>query len=249
MFLYKKFILIKPYNNINSGKKAQVALMFNKIARRYDFFNHLFSLGRDKYWRRRAIKILKELFPKKILDLATGTGDFAIEAMKLNPEKIIGIDISYEMLKIGKEKIKKKQLENIIELQEGDCENINFSNNSFDAVIIAFGIRNFENPAAGLKEMNRVLKPGGTVIILEFSKPTIFPVKQLYNFYFLYILPFFGRLFSKDKFAYSYLPESVYAFYEGKNFLIKLEQSGFIKTKHIPLSFGIASIYIGQKRT
>lgn len=243
MSVQKKVI---PYKDQASSKKTQIALMFNNIAHRYDFLNHFLSLGVDKLWRKKAIKELEANRPKIILDVATGTADLAIEALKLNPDKIIGIDISTEMLKAGRKKIKKKRIENI-ELQEGDSENLNFHDEYFNAVMAAFGVRNFENLDAGLKEMHRILKPEGKVVILEFSKPMVFPVKQLYNFYFKGIIPFFGRFFSKDNSAYSYLPESVDNFPDGENFLNQLRKSGFINTKSISLSFGIASIYTGEK--
>lgn len=235
-----------PYKDQASSKKTQIALMFNNIAHRYDFLNHFLSLGIDKRWRRKAVKELKIGKPKIILDVATGTADLAIEALKLNPDKIIGIDISTEMLEVGRKKLRKRRIKNI-ELQEGDSENLNFSDEHFNAVMAAFGVRNFENLNSGLLEMNRILKPGGKVVILEFSKPLVFPVKQIYNFYFKGILPFWGQFFSKDNSAYSYLPESVENFPDGDNFLSELRKSGFINTKSISLSFGIASIYTGEK--
>lgn len=237
---------ITPYNSV-SGKKEQVAQMFDNIAHKYDYLNHFLSFGIDKKWRKKAIKILAEYKPEIILDIATGTGDFAIEASKLNPKKIWGIDISKEMLQIGKEKIAARGLSNKIELQYGDSENIIFESNFFDASIVAFGVRNFENLEKGLSEIARVLKPGSPLIILEFSKPRNFPFKQFYNFYSFTLLPFFGKFFSKDKRAYTYLPESINAFPDGKNFLLKFEKSGFENVKQIPLTFGIVSIYIGHK--
>lgn len=239
--------MIIPYKNIKSGKKEQIAFMFDKIAGNYDFLNHFLSLGIDKIWRRNAIKILKKYKPEKILDIATGTGDFAIEAVKLNPQEIIGIDISNEMLRIGKKKIKKRKLENIISFIEGNSENLGFENCSFNAAIVAFGVRNFENLSLCLKETYRVLKPGGVFIVIEFSMPKRFPVKQLYNFYFFRILPLLGRIFSKDKSAYNYLPESVNAFPDENNFINVLSKAGFINSKFISQTFGIASIYCGTK--
>ena len=221
--------------------------MFDKIAGNYDFLNHFLSLGIDKIWRRNAIKILKRYKPEKILDIATGTGDFVIEAVKLNPQEIIGIDISNEMLRIGKKKIKKRKLENIISLIEGNSENLGFENCSFNAAIVAFGVRNFENLSLCLKETYRVLKPGGVFIVIEFSMPRRFPVKQLYNFYFFRILSLLGRIFSKDKSAYNYLTESVNAFPDGNNFINVLSKAGFINSRFIPQTFGIASIYCGTK--
>ncbi len=221
--------------------------MFNSIAGSYDFLNHFLSMGIDIYWRKKAIRLLKKYSPKKILDVATGTADFAIEAMRLNPSKIIGIDISEKMLDVGREKIKKLNLEKNIELILAECENTPFKNNFFDAVLVGFGVRNFENLEKGLSEMYRVLNKNGTIIILEFSKPKAFPIKNIFNFYFENILPNIGRLISKDKKAYSYLPKSVEDFPQGKEFLKILEQAGFVDTKQIKLTFGIASIYIGKK--
>jgi demethylmenaquinone methyltransferase / 2-methoxy-6-polyprenyl-1,4-benzoquinol methylase len=209
--------------------------------------NHLLSLGIDIQWRKKAIKLLKSTNPKTILDVATGTGDFAVEALSLNPEKIIGIDISDGMLDIGRAKIKKKKLDHLISLEHGDSENIRFEDNKFDAVIVAFGVRNFENLENGLTNMYRVLKKDGKVIILEFSKPTTFPFKQLYNFYFNSILPIIGNVISKDNSAYTYLPESVQAFPEGPKFMTILKKTGFNQTTCIPLTFGICSIYTGIK--
>lgn len=236
-----------PYKNSTDSKKNQVAEMFNNIANKYDFLNHFLSMGIDKLWRNKVISLLKKYQPKNILDIATGTGDLAITALKLKPEKITGIDISTGMLKIGNEKIKKKGLNNIIELLEGDSENIQFADQSFDAAIVAFGVRNFENLQKGLLEIHRVLIPGSAFIVLEFSKPGKFPVKQVYNIYFKNILPFIGKLFSKDNSAYTYLPQSVNAFPEGNAFLEELKKSGFKSAKEQRLSFGIASIYIAEK--
>jgi len=240
--------VVKPYIGEKKGKKAQVAEMFNNIAPKYDFLNHTLSMGIDKLWRRKAIKLLKPINPKRILDIATGTGDFAIAALKLNPSKVIGIDISTEMLNVGRKKLKLKGLTEKIELFEGDSENIQFEDNSFDAITVAFGVRNFENLEKGLKEMNRVVRPGGRVVVLEFSKPTYFPIKQIYNLYFFKILPFFGRLISKDASAYTYLPESVEAFPDGEKFIEIYQRCGFVDTKQYKLSFGIASIYLGIKQ-
>lgn len=221
--------------------------MFNNIARKYDFLNHFLSMGIDKLWRKKAVALLQPLQPKQLLDIATGTGDFALACLKLNPEKVTGIDISTEMLAVGREKIAKKKLQDKIELFEGDSEDIQFDDNSFDAITVAFGVRNFQNLEKGLKEMNRVVRPGGKVVILEFSKPKKFPVKQFYNFYFFNILPLWGKMVSKDSSAYTYLPESVGAFPDDENFLEIYKSCGFEDTEQIKLSFGIASIYIGIK--
>lgn len=238
---------VVPYKEKQTGKKEQVAEMFNNISKRYDFLNHFLSLGIDILWRKKAIKYLQSSQPKFILDIATGTGDFAIEALALKPDKVIGVDISQGMLNVGIEKMKKKGLDDIIEMRLGDSEKLLFEDNNFDAVIVSFGVRNFENLQKGLADMCRVLKPGGKAVILEFSKPTRFPFKQIYNFYFRAILPKLGKLISKDQAAYTYLPESVEAFPDGNNFLTVLEKAGFKNTKCKPLTFGISSIYIGEK--
>jgi len=236
-----------PYKEQTTEKKEQVATMFNNISKKYDFLNHFLSLGIDILWRKKAIKLLKPYQPKVILDIATGTGDFALEALALNPEKVIGIDISEGMLAVGIEKMKQRKVDNIITLQLGDSENLPFENDYFDAYTAGFGVRNFENLEKGLAEMLRVLKPNGKAVILEFSKPKKFPIKQLYNFYFNNILPRIGKLVSKDNAAYTYLPESVNAFPEGDDFLVILNQLGYKNAKAIPLMFGIASIYTASK--
>ncbi|MFW5721326.1 MAG: bifunctional demethylmenaquinone methyltransferase/2-methoxy-6-polyprenyl-1,4-benzoquinol methylase UbiE [Bacteroidota bacterium] len=240
--------MITPYKNQQKGKKEQVALMFNNIARRYDFLNHFLSLGIDKIWRKKAIKFLVNIKHNPVLlDIACGTGDLAIEALTLNPEKIIGLDISDEMLKIGRKKIDKKNVSHIISLQNGDAENISFDNNYFDGITVAFGVRNFENLSKGLTEMCRVLKPGGHVVILEFSKPRSFPVKQIYQFYFNVILPVIGKFVSKDNSAYAYLPASVSQFPERENFILEMEKAGFSQCNFKTLTFGIATIYHANK--
>lgn len=239
--------MVVPYKEKDTSKREQVAEMFDNISPKYDFLNRLLSAGVDIYWRKRAIKILKQAKPQTILDIATGTGDFAIEALNLNPQKIVGVDISEGMLAVGREKIKKLGMESVIELRTGDSTNLPFDDGVFDAVMASFGVRNFDNLLAGLSEMCRVTKTGGMCVVLEFSKPKSFPFKQLYNFYFRYILPTVGRLVSKDTSAYSYLPESVQAFPDGEDFLKVYQQAGFKNTVCIPLTFGICSIYIGQK--
>lgn len=238
---------VVPYKEQKTGKKEQVAAMFDHISSKYDLLNHVLSFGIDIYWRKKAISLLKPYQPKLILDIATGTADFAIEALAAKPEKVIGVDISEGMLKVGREKIKKKKLAGKIELRLGDSEKLLFQDNYFDAVIVSFGVRNFENLEKGLSDMNRVLKPGGVCIILEFSKPSSFPFKQLYSFYSNQILPLIGKTVSKDSSAYRYLPESVKAFPDGNDFLAIFEKSGFRSTQCIPLSLGISSIYIGRK--
>lgn len=222
-------------------------MMFNNISKRYDLLNHLLSLGIDIYWRKQAIQMLKPENPKNILDIATGTGDFAIEALALKPDKVIGVDISEGMLEVGRKKLQRMQLEDKIELRLGDSERLGFDDNIFDAIIVAFGVRNFENLEKGLADMYRVLKPDGSVVILEFSKPQKFPFKQLYNFYFKFILPIIGRIISKDQSAYTYLPESVQAFPDGKAFLNVLNKVGYKNTICRTLTFGISSIYMGKK--
>lgn len=238
---------VVPYKDKSEAKKKQVAEMFDNISGKYDFLNHFLSLGIDIRWRKKAIKLLKEDQPKQILDIATGTGDFAIESLSLNPERVVGIDISEGMLNVGREKMKKRGYADIIDMQSGDSENLHFEDETFDAVIVAFGVRNFENLEKGLSEMNRVLKPGGKAVILEFSKPTVFPFKQLYNLYFRWILPKIGRLVSKDNAAYTYLPESVNEFPFGNDFLKVLTKTGYKNTKCKPLTLGISSIYLGEK--
>lgn len=238
---------VVPYKDAADNKKSQVAQMFNSIAGKYDFLNHFLSAGVDIYWRKKAIDFLARTKPEYILDIATGTGDFAIEALRLKPRKIIGVDISEGMLAVGRRKLEQRQLSPLIELQTGDSEDLQFAENNFDAVMAAFGVRNFENLEKGLTEMYRVLKPGGQVVILEFSKPRTFPFKQGYNFYFKRILPVFGKLISKDHAAYTYLPESVQAFPDGPDFVTILNQVGFKQTAWHSLTFGISAIYTGTK--
>ncbi len=221
--------------------------MFDSISGRYDFLNHFLSLGIDILWRKKAISLLKDLQPKKILDVATGTGDFAVEALSLKPEKIIGVDISEGMLEVGRRKMRDKKIDQLIELRSGDSENLPFEDNFFDAVIVAFGVRNFENLERGLSEMLRVVKPGGKVVVLEFSRPSKFPMKQLYSVYFTTILPMIGRWISQDQAAYSYLPESVQAFPDGKDFVRILSDVGYKNPQCNPLTFGISSLYWGTK--
>ncbi|RMG77069.1 MAG: bifunctional demethylmenaquinone methyltransferase/2-methoxy-6-polyprenyl-1,4-benzoquinol methylase UbiE [Bacteroidetes bacterium] len=237
---------VTPYKT-NESKKQQVSAMFNNIAPKYDLLNHVLSAGIDILWRKKAVKKLKPFHPEIILDVATGTGDFAIEAAKLHPKKIIGIDISEKMLQIGEEKLRKNNLEKLIELQVADSENLPFQDNSFDAITVAFGVRNFENLEKGLSEMLRVLRPGGIAAIIEFAQPEAFPVKQVYNFYFKHILPNIGKIISKDAAAYTYLPESVEVFPYGQNFTQILEKTGFHSAVYQPLTFGIAHLYTAEK--
>jgi demethylmenaquinone methyltransferase/2-methoxy-6-polyprenyl-1,4-benzoquinol methylase len=238
---------VVPYKDQQKTKKEQVADMFNNISGKYDLLNHVLSLGIDILWRKKAIRYLAEQQPKTILDVATGTADFAIEALSLKPEKIVGVDISEGMLEIGRKKIKKLNAEKIVTLQLGDSEKLPFSDNQFDAVIVSFGVRNFENLEKGLADIKRVLKKNGTLVVLEFSKPTKFPFKQVYNLYFKSILPLIGKMISKDQAAYRYLPESVEQFPYGEQFTAIMNNLGYQSTQCVPLTFGISSIYLGKK--
>lgn len=239
---------IVPDKESSLDKKEQVAEMFNSIAFRYDFLNRFLSVGIDVWWRKKAISQLRDLQPKRILDVATGTGDVALMTYKmLKPEKIIGIDISDGMLGFGRQKIEKLGLQHQIELLKGDSENIGFEDNSFDAITVAFGVRNFEHLEKGLKEMLRVLKPGGKLVILEFSKPKQPLFKSFYNLYMNHIAPTFGKLFSKNKNAYQYLNDSVQAFAEGETFLGIMNEAGFTNIYLKALSLGICTIYCGSK--
>ncbi len=239
---------IVPYAASGLTKKQQVATMFNDIAFRYDFMNRFLSAGIDVKWRKKAIRELQDIKPKIILDVATGTAEVAILASQLlHPDKIIGIDISDGMLALAKKKIEKLDLQQTIELLNGDSETINFENNSFDAVTVAFGVRNFENLEKGLSEIRRVLKPGGRLVVLEFSKPKMAATKFFYNLYMKIVAPNMGKLFSKNRNAYQYLDESIKKFPEGKNFTNILDTLGYKKTFSKPLSLGICSIYCGEK--
>ncbi len=237
----------KPPITQSPGRKQQVQVMFNDIAGRYDLLNHLLSAGIDRGWRKRLVVLMAQDHPRRILDLATGTGDLAIAAAKINPENITGTDIAEEMLAIGLEKVKKLGLDKIITLQKADSENLPFMDNEFDAAMVAFGVRNYENLPKGLSEMCRVLKPGSRAFILEFSKPRKFPVKQLFGLYSRFILPMIGRLVSKHSTAYTYLPESVAAFPLDDEFIKIMLASGFRQAEFISLSFGITNLYIGKK--
>ncbi len=241
--------VVKPYNRDSSSKKEEVAEMFNKISGRYDFLNHFLSLGIDKGWRKKAVRELADVKPERILDIATGTGDFAIAALKLNPKEVIGVDISQGMLDVGIEKMKKKAVDHIIKMRIGDSEELPFEDGYFDALTVGFGVRNYENLEKGLADMLRVLRPGGKAVILEFSKPKKFPMKQLFGFYSKRIIPFLGKRISKDARAYAYLPESVEAFPEGKAFNDILEKIGYTEVKARLVSGGIATIYSGIKKS
>ena len=221
--------------------------MFNGIAPRYDFLNHVLSVGIDILWRKKAIRQIAHLKPQIMLDVATGTGDFALEALSLKPKQIIGIDISEGMLDLGRIKVKNRKVDDCIQLLVGDSEDMPFADNNFDAITVGFGVRNFADINKGLHEMHRVLKPKGMLVVLEFSKPKIFPIKQVYQFYFSFILPLVGRLISKHSIAYTYLPDSVEKFPEGQTFLEMMKKNGFVEVRQIPLTFGIASLYLGNK--
>jgi demethylmenaquinone methyltransferase/2-methoxy-6-polyprenyl-1,4-benzoquinol methylase len=239
---------VVPFKNSTESKKRQVENMFDKIAFRYDFLNRFLSAGIDVGWRKKAIKQLIPLHPKNILDVATGTGDFAITSYEiLKPEKITGIDISDGMLEIGRKKIAKAGLENSIELINGDSEAILFDDNSFDAVTVAFGVRNFENLEKGLSEIKRVLKPGGKLIVLECTKPSLPVIKQLYHFYMKVITPKIGKIIAKNNEAYQYLNDSVLQFPEKENFIHILNQSDYRNAFYKTLTLGICTIYCAEK--
>lgn len=229
-------------------EKQYVRSLFDGIAHRYDVLNHLLSGGFDFYWRSKAIDQLRDIPSKTILDVATGTADFAIATMRVQPEKVIGVDISEGMLNIGRAKIRKRNLENVINLRNGEAENLPFEAATFDATIVAFGARNFEHLDKGLSEMQRVLRRKGKIVVLEFSKPKSFPFKQLYFFYFRTILPLIGKLISKHNEAYTYLPDTVMNFPEGPQFLAILRSAGFEDLQERRLTFGIATIYTGIKQ-
>jgi demethylmenaquinone methyltransferase / 2-methoxy-6-polyprenyl-1,4-benzoquinol methylase len=236
-----------PYKDSERSKKLQVEEMFDEISPRYDLLNHLLSINIDKTWRRKAIQMLRPYKPATILDVATGTGDFAVEAAKLNPHSITGIDLSEGMLKVGRQKIESKNLSAIIELRKADSENLPFNDEVYDAATVGFGVRNFENLKKGLAEIFRVLKPGGVFVVLEFSRPKNVFFRKLYFLYFKKVLPFMGRLVSKSNRAYSYLPESVLEFPDGDEFAAILSTTGFKNVSYKLLTLGIATIYVAQK--
>lgn len=238
---------VTPYGDENRSKKEQVREMFDHIAHRYDFLNHLLSLGIDRSWRKKAVKTLKTIQPKKILDVATGTGDFAVECLSLRPEKVIGLDLSDAMMEFGRKKAAKLKEENRLEFVVGDSEQLSYPDNYFDAITVGFGVRNFEHLELGLKEMRRVLRPGGRVAILEITQPARFPFRQLYALYFKGILPLIGRIFSKDSRAYSYLPESVSVFPERQQFTAILTKCGFTEARWESLTFGTCALYTCTK--
>jgi demethylmenaquinone methyltransferase/2-methoxy-6-polyprenyl-1,4-benzoquinol methylase len=238
---------IKPYKDSDLGKKEQVAKMFDNISENYDGLNRVISFGIDVKWRKKVIAIIGENNPKQLLDIATGTGDLAIMMASLNPDKITGLDISAGMLEVGKQKIAKANLSDKIEMLVGDSENMPFNDNTFDAITVSFGVRNFANLNKGLTEISRVLKPDGKLVILETSVPTKFPYKQGYHFHSSVILPLIGKLFSKDKVAYSYLSESANSFPYGEKFNNILLKNGFTTATDKPVTFGVATIYVATK--
>jgi demethylmenaquinone methyltransferase/2-methoxy-6-polyprenyl-1,4-benzoquinol methylase len=234
---------IKPYKDSALGKKEQVAQMFDTISENYDGLNRVISLGIDVKWRKEVVQIVGKNNPKQILDIATGTGDLAIMMAELNPDRIVGLDISSGMLEVGKQKITEAKLSNKIEMIVGDSEEMPFKDNTFDAITVSFGVRNFANLHKGITEIARVLKPTGVLVILETSNPTKFPFKQGYKLYTNFFLPIVGKLFSKDKVAYSYLSESANSFPFGTAFNNILQKNGFKHTKAKPVTFGVATIY------
>lgn len=238
---------IKPYKDSELGKKEQVTQMFNTISKNYDGLNRVISLGIDVKWRKKVVEIVGKNNPKQILDIATGTGDLALMMANLNPDRIVGLDISEGMLEVGKQKINKAKLSDKIEMIVGDSEEMPFQNDTFDAITVSFGVRNFANLDKGITEIARVLKPTGVLVILETSNPTKFPFKQGYKFYTNFILPSIGKIFSKDKVAYSYLSESANSFPFGKAFNNILQKNGFTSTEDKPVTFGVATIYTARQ--
>ncbi|MEP2059669.1 MAG: bifunctional demethylmenaquinone methyltransferase/2-methoxy-6-polyprenyl-1,4-benzoquinol methylase UbiE [Maribacter litoralis] len=238
---------VTPYKDSDLGKKEQVTKMFDTISKNYDGLNRVISFGIDIKWRKKVVEILKKEQPNSILDIATGTGDLAIALTKTGARKIVGLDISPGMLEVGKEKVTNKNLDSTIEMVVGDSENLVFENNTFDAVTVSFGVRNFETLETGMAEILRVLKPNGTLVVLETSVPTKTPYKQGYSFYTKNILPLIGKIFSKDDSAYGYLSESASVFPHGENFNNILREIGFIDVTNKPQTFGVASIYVAKK--
>jgi len=232
-----------------TSKTKQVEAMFNDIAPKYDFLNHFLSLGIDKSWRRKVIRKIISDKPSLVLDIATGTADLAIMLAKKSPEiKITGVDLAENMLEIGRRKVERLKLSDRISLQQGDSLLLPFPDNSFDSAMVAFGVRNYEDPVKGMAETNRVLRENGKFFVLEFSIPRKFPMAQLYKFYFRFILPLVGRIVSGNSRAYTYLPESVHAFPDGQNFIDLMQKAGFKSCKIKRLTFGIATIYEGSKQ-
>jgi demethylmenaquinone methyltransferase / 2-methoxy-6-polyprenyl-1,4-benzoquinol methylase len=239
---------VTPYKDSQLGKKEQVTQMFDAISGNYDGLNRVISFGIDIKWRKKVLQLVANSNPKTILDIATGTGDLAILMSKTSAERIVGLDLSVGMLEVGKTKIATRKLSNKIEMIVGDSENLPFDNDSFDAITVAFGIRNFETLDKGLAEILRVLKPNGVFVILETSNPTRFPFKQGYVFYTKYILPLIGKIFSKDDVAYGYLSESASIFPFGEALNNILRKIGFIDVVAMPQTFGVATIYTATKK-
>tara|TARA_B110000495_G_C22980380_1_gene576222 strand:+ start:73 stop:801 length:729 start_codon:yes stop_codon:yes gene_type:complete len=238
---------VTPYNKKNETKKEQVEDMFDNIAHNYDFLNHLLSAGIDNTWRRKAIKHIATYQPKIVMDMASGTGDFAVDTVKIiKLDKLVALDLSDKMLEVGRQKSIKKSIKNI-DWVKGDSEDLSFEDNTFDAMTVGFGVRNFGNLEKGLSEMRRVLKDGSPLVVLEVSEPDNFPMKQIFGIHFNYILPFVGKVFSKDSRAYTYLPESVQAFPRGNDFVEILKKVGFKKIEYKALTFGICAMYTCEK--
>ena len=235
-----------PVGDRKAGKKVAVERMFDAIAPRYDLLNRVLSLGIDRLWRRKAVDWLKADRPRRILDVATGTADLAIEALRLGPDSVVGVDLSEPMLRVGREKVARRGESARVTLVQGDAEGLAFEDGTFDAALVAFGVRNFEDLDAGLRDMRRVLRPGGALVVLEFSRPRAFPIKQLYAFYSAHVLPRIGGAVSGSSAAYEYLPSSVAAFPDGADFLARLHGAGFTDVQERRLTFGVASLYKGR---
>lgn len=238
---------VTPYKDSELTKKRQVEQMFDNISDNYDGLNRVISLGSDVKWRKKVVALVAETNPDRVLDIATGTGDLAIQMTGTGASRIVGLDLSEGMLKVGRKKIAKRKLDSKIEMIQGDSENLPFEDDTFDAITVAFGVRNFENLEKGLAEILRVLRPGGRFVVLETSVPTRFPFKQGYHLYTRFFLPLIGKIFSKDKSAYSYLSESAANFPYGADFNNILEKIGFIKVNNLPQTFGVSTIYIASK--
>ena len=232
-----------PYKDSDLGKKEQITQMFDNVSDNYDFLNRVLTFGIDVRWRKKVVKIVRDQQAKNVLDIATGTGDLAIMLAQAGIEKVTGLDLSPGMLEVGKKKVAQKKLDNVVDMIVGDSENLPFDDASFDAITVGFGVRNFENLEKGLSEIYRVLKPGGSFVVLETSQPEVFPIKQGYQIYSKYVIPTLGKLFSKDKKAYSYLPESAAVFPYGEAFNNILLKTGFSTSKVFPQNMGIATIY------
>lgn len=244
--LVLKHDTIRPYGDTSQSKREEVEQMFDNIAHRYDFLNHLLSAGIDHSWRKKAVDYIAEVQPKQIIDLATGTGDFAIECARLRPDKITAVDISEEMMRYGAIKVKSNGYDTI-QFMKGDSEQLAFTDNTFDAMTVGFGVRNYQDLPKGLKEMHRVLRKGGRLAILEVSIPQNAFMRYIFNIYFNHFCPFIGRIFSKDVRAYTYLNESVNAFPSGIHFVDILKNTGFINVNWQPLTFGICALYTCEK--